>query len=198
MRKKANSNRPGGIITDAVRRWWHSLGTPDQWADDVGCEMHSSAGQSRRLLVSAYLLGVTNSQGRRMMCDELTLEEQKAIDELSNAIAGELAKGEGKENIVKELVKQNWAEEPADQFVTIIEQTISDYRNSPEVRKVLAGKYARHMICGFFWAVGGIVVTVLTINAASAGGTYVVAWGAILFGVIDFLRGLFGWIRYSL
>ncbi len=46
------------------------------------------------------------------------------------------------------------------------------------------------MIFGALWCVGGIVVTVATYRAASGGGAFVVAWGAILFGAIQFFRGL--------
>ena len=44
---------------------------------------------------------------------------------------------------------------------------------------------------GMLWCVGGIIVTAVTYSAASGGGTYFVAWGAILFGAIQALRGLF-------
>jgi hypothetical protein len=47
----------------------------------------------------------------------------------------------------------------------------------------------KDMLHGALWCVGGIVVTVATYAAASGGGAYVVAWGAILFGAIQFLRG---------
>ncbi len=48
------------------------------------------------------------------------------------------------------------------------------------------------IIRGALWCVGGLIVTVVTYGAASGpgGGTYVVAWGAILFGGIQFCRGL--------
>jgi hypothetical protein len=51
---------------------------------------------------------------------------------------------------------------------------------------------SRNMIFGALWCFGGIVVTALTLSAASAtgGGMYVVAWGAILFGVAQFFRGV--------
>ena len=49
----------------------------------------------------------------------------------------------------------------------------------------------RNMLFGALWCIGGTVVTVATLAASSEGGTYVVAWGAILFGGIQFLRGLF-------
>ena len=131
------------------------------------------------------------------MSEGLTPEEQKAIDELSEAVASEIAEGKSKEIIVRELVKQDWPEDAATQFVNNIEQAINDYKESPEGRKVLADKYARHMIYGILWAVGGTVVTVATYTAASNGGTYFVAWGAIVFGIIDFFRGWYGWITCS-
>ena len=50
----------------------------------------------------------------------------------------------------------------------------------------------RNMLIGALWCVGGIVVTAVTYSAASGpgGGTYVVTWGAIVFGFIRFLGGL--------
>jgi hypothetical protein len=47
------------------------------------------------------------------------------------------------------------------------------------------------MITGALWTIGGIVVTVITYNAASGGGSYVVAWGAILFGFIQLIQGIY-------
>jgi hypothetical protein len=47
------------------------------------------------------------------------------------------------------------------------------------------------MLVGGLWCVGGILVTAITYSAAQGGGHYVVAWGAILFGGIQFMRGLF-------
>jgi len=61
-------------------------------------------------------------------------------------------------------------------------------------RNVLASKYARHMLYGILWLVGGTVVTVATYKAASGGETYIIAWGAILFGIIEFFSGLIGWL----
>jgi hypothetical protein len=43
---------------------------------------------------------------------------------------------------------------------------------------------------GGLWLAGGLVVTALTYSSASGGGSYVVAWGAIIFGGIQFFRGL--------
>jgi POT family proton-dependent oligopeptide transporter len=51
---------------------------------------------------------------------------------------------------------------------------------------------ARQMIVGAAWAIGGLLVTVLSYSATEGGGRYVVAYGAILYGVVTFFRGLAG------
>ncbi|MPM24412.1 hypothetical protein SDC9_70894 [bioreactor metagenome] len=48
----------------------------------------------------------------------------------------------------------------------------------------------KDMLFGALWCIGGIVITAATYSAASGGGTYVVAWGAIIFGAIQFFKGL--------
>jgi hypothetical protein len=48
----------------------------------------------------------------------------------------------------------------------------------------------KNMLYGALWCIGGIVVTAVTYSASSDGGRYVVAWGAIVFGAIQFFRGL--------
>ena len=50
----------------------------------------------------------------------------------------------------------------------------------------------RRLLYGVLWAVGGTLVTFFTYVNASAGGTYLVAWGAIIFGIVDMIRGLVG------
>lgn len=132
------------------------------------------------------------------MSEELTPEEQKAIDELSETVASELVQGKSKRMIVEELTEHGWPEGLANQFVNNIEQAIDAYKDSPEGQQ-LANAYARHMIFGILWVAGGTVVTIATYQAAFAagGGTYIIAWGAILFGIIDFFRGFFGWLKYS-
>jgi hypothetical protein len=50
----------------------------------------------------------------------------------------------------------------------------------------------KNMLYGALWCIGGIVVTALSFQAAAnaGGGKYVLAWGAILFGGIQFFRGM--------
>ena len=67
---------------------------------------------------------------------------------------------------------------------------------SKDERKVLSSIYFRHMIGGILWCVGGAVLTVATLAIGKGAG--VIFYGAIIVGIINFFRGLFGWIRYML
>jgi len=51
----------------------------------------------------------------------------------------------------------------------------------------------RDMVIGALFAIGGIVITAVTYQSAAdsaSGGTYIVAYGPIIFGVITFFKGL--------
>jgi len=52
----------------------------------------------------------------------------------------------------------------------------------------------KNMLYGALWCIGGIIVTAVTYSSASGGGRYVIAWGAIIFGAIQFLRGLWQYL----
>lgn len=52
------------------------------------------------------------------------------------------------------------------------------------------GKARSDVIQGLVWMVGGIAFTGVSYMIASAGGTYFIAWGAVIFGGFQFLRGL--------
>jgi hypothetical protein len=132
------------------------------------------------------------------MSEELKPEEQESIKKISKAIATQLSHGVKKETIVKQLVKQNISEEVAISLVESVERAINQYKESPEGQAVMSKKYGRQMLYGVLWAVGGTLVTIFTYSAASSGGgTYVIAWGAIIFGIVDFIRGLIGWLKYK-
>jgi hypothetical protein len=49
------------------------------------------------------------------------------------------------------------------------------------------------MLIGAGFCIVGLIITIATYAAAASsrsGGTYVVAWGAIIFGALQFFRGL--------
>jgi hypothetical protein len=48
----------------------------------------------------------------------------------------------------------------------------------------------RNIVIGFAIAIVGAIITFATFSASAGGGTYVVAWGAIIFGAIQGVRGV--------
>jgi len=64
-------------------------------------------------------------------------------------------------------------------------------------REVLRKRYENQMIWSLVWTVAGVVITVVTYLLAqgSGGGAYVICTGAIIFGFLSFLQGMFGWFR---
>lgn len=66
---------------------------------------------------------------------------------------------------------------------------IANLQNQYKQEKREAGN--KNMLYGALWCVGGLLATILTYSAASDGGTYVVAWGAVIFGAIQFFKGVF-------
>lgn len=70
----------------------------------------------------------------------------------------------------------------------------SSYQQESAAGSETASKAVRKMIFGALWAIGGTVATVIGYSAASGGGKYIVFWGAILFGAVDFIAGLSAYI----
>ena len=50
----------------------------------------------------------------------------------------------------------------------------------------------KNMLFGALWCIGGLLVTAVSFAAASGagGGRYFLAWGAIIFGALQFFRGV--------
>lgn len=91
------------------------------------------------------------------------------------------AKGNNAEEIKENLINQGLDATSAETVTENVEKHYSAAKNKAA---------DKNMLYGGLWCVGGIVVTAATYSAASGGGSYVVAWGAILFGGIQFFRGL--------
>ena len=83
------------------------------------------------------------------------------------------------------LMKKGLSSYDADYFIYNIKQ-------HKAARKVAGSK---NMLYGFLWFIGGLLITICTYSAAADGGTYVVAWGAVIFGAIQFVQGLIQKLR---
>ena len=128
------------------------------------------------------------------MTSPLTREQQQALNELSNSIAAELRRGVPIEGVIANLVRDGWTRDDAQAAVLRVESQVrSTYPSSQAPYRAEARKAAmRHLTIGALWFFGGLIVTIATLAAAEGGGTYIVAWGAILFGLIDMIRGAIG------
>lgn len=107
--------------------------------------------------------------------------EQEIIDAVYGFAAEQMRDGVSPQRIEVLLVEKGLDQQSAATVVANLSELKS---------KALREAGQKDMLYGALWCIGGIVVTVATMSAASGGGTYVVAWGAIVFGAIQFFRGL--------
>lgn len=106
--------------------------------------------------------------------------EEEVVEAVYAFAAEQMQNGASEEEIVSMLEGEGLDQEAARKVV----ENLTSMRS-----EALRSSGTKNMIYGALWCVGGIAVTVATYNAATSGGTYVVAWGAILFGAIQFIRG---------
>ncbi|MBI3737832.1 MAG: hypothetical protein HY258_02170 [Chloroflexi bacterium] len=102
---------------------------------------------------------------------------------------GELKKG----SIVNFL---NMVVEGDQQWIQILDATGAQSYiegKTPIIQKPIVTRQTglRNMLIGGAFFVVGTIVTIGTYSSASSGGTYYICWGAIIFGAIQFLQGLF-------
>ncbi|MEZ4868524.1 MAG: hypothetical protein R3C14_44755 [Caldilineaceae bacterium] len=96
--------------------------------------------------------------------------------------AAELAKkGHSYGQIVRQLQEQGLDQKAAAKVANDITQL---------QREALSSAARKNMLYGALWCIGGILVTFFSYAAAQDGGTYIVTWGAIVFGAVQFFRGL--------
>jgi len=116
-------------------------------------------------------------------------EDEKKLEELTISTTERLNNGCADFVIIDELKKKGWPENEATDFVKSI------YNEVKKEKLEIAKGYFNHMIYGSIWVAAGTAVTLVTYFAAQDGGFYIAATGAIGWGVIDILRGLFGWLN---
>lgn len=113
-----------------------------------------------------------------MSDQELSPEQKEAVRAIYAYAAGLMKDGQTRAQVEAALVQRGLGQEAASGVVV----------NLVQARDKAAKK---NMLFGALWCVGGIIVTVVTLSMAmEGGGTYIVAWGAIIFGAIQFFRGL--------
>ena len=103
-------------------------------------------------------------------------EENKLHESESNADVQQTENGQSAEPVAETVVADNGMAENAE---------------ADEARG-----NRRRMLTGLLWCVGGLAVTSASYWFADAGGKFSVFYGAVLYGIYDFLVGLVGWLRY--
>jgi hypothetical protein len=112
---------------------------------------------------------------------EQELTDQQIAEAVYGYAAERMHAGQDSMQIKMELMQKGLDAQTADTVVDGLFQARSS---------AARGAGMRNMAFGSLWCIGGTVVTVVTLSMAANGGTYVVAWGAIVFGALQFLRGL--------
>jgi hypothetical protein len=98
----------------------------------------------------------------------------------------ELSSNKSHQAVEKLLVSRGASQEVARTVVKDAQYT---------VRKVRREKYKKRMTRGLLSTIAGIVITCGTYAFASQlGGKYVLLYGVVIFGFIDFIIGLIGWL----
>ncbi len=114
--------------------------------------------------------------------EEQVTTDQQAVQQLYDYAADYMVnQGKSPEETKAQLVQKGLDEASAAMIVDKLEEA------------VIAAKRERankDMLYGALWCIGGTAVTLGTMSAASGGGHYVITWGAIVFGAIQFFKGL--------
>jgi len=180
------------------------------WAEaEVAKGLLEANGIAAALVPQDELLFGTGSGGRRKV---RILVREEDVEDARNLIGGdvqnprslaeifkftqqELNAGQSTDGIVEELVAQGWPEDWARRHVADrARQRSAGRRGEPTDPRV----YVRRMGRGFASILVGVLLTVATFEMAQAAGIgmYIVWWGAILWGLVDFIAGLVGWLRH--
>ena len=114
--------------------------------------------------------------------EKINNNQQKINQAYEYAINQIIHGGKHPNDVISELVIEGLAIEDAQAIVANIMHKMHEKQKQKSNKDILYGA---------LWCLGGLLLTWITYDAASKGGTYIVAWGAILFGALQFLKGVF-------
>jgi hypothetical protein len=107
-----------------------------------------------------------------------TAEQQQAVTQLYNYAADLMVnQSKSSDEVKNALIEKGLSDNAAYTIVTNLED---------EIRKAKKDRATKDMIYGALWCVGGTIATVANIGF--------IFWGAILFGGIQFIKGLVNYV----
>jgi hypothetical protein len=180
MSEMANSGAPDhGVDGDAYDYARREL--------DKGCRPEDI----RRCLIES---GHTESQANRILDAILSpvakteASNDAIIDEAYIYVQRELHKGCRPVDIRRSLIQAGHSESQADTILETVMRPPPPHPNPAEAMYAGAGANNNMAIGGIVFLIG-MVITVGSCMAAQGGGTYYLAYGAIIWGGIQFFRG---------
>jgi hypothetical protein len=114
-------------------------------------------------------------------------------DELFYYVLGCLQNGSSKAEVRKQLIAFGYASTEAEETVEAVgdwRRKNPDHQNIANTAGAVGGGNASMWIGGIICLVGLVVTIGSCLLAGEGGGRYYIAWGAIVFGGIQFFRGL--------
>lgn len=132
------------------------------------------------------------------MTTQTAIPAQDAYHQALTWARARLAAGARSETLLAELIQQGWPEYEARPILSaagIRPATPALSYATPARRD--SSRHVRNMGVGLLMLVIGILITAATYSFASSGeggGTYLVCYGPIFFGVVRLVSGFFGWI----
>jgi hypothetical protein len=114
----------------------------------------------------------------KMMTDYETEQFVSAIYALA---AEQLRDGNEPEKVEQLLVEQGLEPESAAMVVQNLREARKDSQKE---------QGQKNMVYGALWFTGGLLVTLISYAAAAGGGKYLLAYGAVIGGAIQFIAGL--------
>ena len=131
---------------------------------------------------------VAQSGEQKRSAFEASLNGQDASG-LFQYAAMELANHKSRQQIEKELVSRGASPKDAKTIVADAQYALKKGRRE---------KYKKRLVRGLIWTILGVVITCGTYAFADVlGGNFYLCYGAIIFGIIDFMIGLIGWLTNS-
>ena len=125
-------------------------------------------------------------QGQEPWISDQEPTEEEIVRDVYEFAAEQMANGASEWQVQNALIENGLDQECAMIVVS----------NLIRMRKEAVGAAGKkEMLHGALWCIGGITVTAVTYSLASEGAPFIIAFGAIIFGAIQFFRGLAQWLR---
>jgi len=123
--------------------------------------------------------------------------------DITTSVARELGAGTSEEDILERLRARGLSEHSARRFLERAKQqgssaklgTLEALAASPQPAGAESGR--GQLVAGAFWFSLGLIVTGASYLFAEPGGKYVLAYGAIVYGAIDLVRGYVQWSAHQ-